>query len=376
MPVQIKEAQSLSDLKAFVDFPFHLYKGNRYWVPSLKKDEVKALRAETNPAFDFCKTKFWLAMKDGKVAGRIGGIINTLEVEKTGEQVARFTRFESIDDAEVSKALLGTAENWSKENGMKAIHGPLGFSNLDHQGVLVEGFDHLPSIASEYHQPYYQKHLEANGYEKEMDWVEFRLTLSEVPEKAMRLNEAIKQRYGLTVKRFASSAELRPYGEKIFSLLNEAFADLFSMVPLNEKMKSYYIDRYLSFLNPAFVLVVEDKEKNMAGFIITMPSLSEAMQKVNGNLFPFGWWHIKNALQKPNVVDILLTAVHPKLQAQGVPAILITEMQQIMLKSGARYAETTGIIETNQKAIQVWKNYEHIQHKRKRCYRKEFKVQS
>jgi len=373
MSIQIKEATSTSDLKTFVGFPYTLYKGNRYWVPPLKNDELKALQAETNPAFEFCKAKFWLAYKDNKVAGRIGGIINQLEIEKTGEKVARFTRFECENDPAVASALLKAAEAWAKENGMTAIHGPLGFSNLDHQGVLVEGYDHLPSIASEYHQPYYQTFIEENGYEKEMDWVEFRLTLAEVPEKAMRLNEAIKQRYGLTVKRFNSTAELKPYGEKIFSLLNEAFSDLFSMVPLSDRMKQYYINRYLSFLNPAFVLVVEDKEKNPAGFIITMPSLSEAMQKAKGKLLPFGWWHIKKALQTPKVVDILLTAVHPKLQAQGVPAILITEMQQIMLKSGAKYAETTGIIETNQKAIQVWKNYEHIQHKRKRCYRKVIK---
>jgi hypothetical protein len=370
MSLQIKEARSIPDLKAFVDFPFTLYRGNRYWVPPLKNDELKALQAETNPAFEFCTAKFWLAYQNGKVSGRVGGIINKLEIEKTGEKIARFTRFECVNDPAVASALLKTTETWAKENGVTSIHGPLGFSNLDHQGVLVEGFDHLPSIASEYHQPYYQKFLEENGYEKEMDWVEFRLTLAEVPEKAMRLNEAIKQRYGLSVKRFNSNAELKPYGEKIFSLLNEAFSDLFSMVPLNDKMKQYYIDRYLGFINPAFALVVEDKEKNPAGFIITMPSLSEAMQKANGKLFPFGWWHIKKALQSPKVVDILLTAVHPKLQAQGVPAILITEMQQIMLKAGAKYAETTGIIETNQKAIQVWKNYEHIQHKRKRCYRK------
>ncbi|CAN5605665.1 hypothetical protein BH11BAC1_BH11BAC1_12870 [soil metagenome] len=370
MSVQIKETNTTGDLQAFVNFPFTLYKGNQFWVPPIKKDELKALRPETNPAFDFCKTKFWLAYQNRKIVGRIGGIINRLESEKTGEKFARFTRYETIDDVEVSAALLQAAEAWAKENGMSAIHGPLGFSNLDHQGVLVEGFDHLPSIASEYHHPYYQRHLEKNGYEKEMDWVEFRLTLAEVPEKALRLNEAIKQRYGLTVKRFSSTAELKPYGEKIFGLLNEAFAELFSMVPLNERMKRYYIDRYLSFINPTFVLVVEDKDKNPAGFIITLPSLSEAMQKANGSLFPFGWWYIKNALQHPKLVDILLTAVHPKLQSQGVPAILITEMQQIMLKAGAKHAETTGIIETNQKAIQVWKNYEHIQHKRKRCYKK------
>ena len=373
MPVTISEARTKDDLRAFVNFPFSLYKGNPFWVPPLKNDEVKALQPETNPAFEFCKTNFWLARKDGKVAGRIGVIINGLEIQKTGQSIARFTRFESIDDNEVSAALLQTAEAWAKLNGMTGIHGPLGFSNLDHQGVLVEGFDHLPSIASEYQQTYYQRHIEQNGYEKEMDWVEFRLTLAEVPEKAMRLNEAIKQRYGLKVKRFASTAELKPYGEKIFSLLNEAFSDLFSMVPLNKSMRDYYINRYLNFINPQFALAVEDKEGNPAGFIITMPSLSEALQKANGSLFPFGWWYIKKALQHPTVVDILLTAVHPKLQAQGVPAILITEMQQIMLKSGARFAETTGIIETNQKAIQVWKNYTHIQHKRKRCYNKIFR---
>jgi hypothetical protein len=370
MSIQIREAVSTSDLKAFVELPFNLYKGNRYWVPPLKSEELKSLQASTNPAFDFCTAKFWLAYKNGKVVGRIGGIIHTLEIEKTGEKTARFTRFECENDPAIASALLKTAEMWARENGMSAIHGPLGFSNLDHQGVLVEGFDHLPSIASEYHQPYYHKFIEENGYEKEMDWIEFRLTLAAVPEKAMRLNEAIKQRYGLTVKRFSSSAELKPYGERIFSLLNEAFSDLFSMVPLNEKMKQYYINRYLGFLNPEFVMVVEDKEKNPAGFIITMPSLSEAMQKANGKLFPLGWWYIKKALKAPHVVDVLLTAVHPKLHAQGVPAILITEMQQIMLNSGAKYAETTGIIETNQKAIQVWKNYENIQHKRKRCYRK------
>jgi len=214
MSLQIKEAVSISDFKAFVDFPFSLYKGNRYWVPPLKNDELKALHAETNPAFEFCNAKFWLAYKNGKVAGRIGGIINRLETEKTGEKVARFTRFESQNDPDVAVALLKTAEAWAKENGMTAIHGPLGFSNLDHQGVLVEGFDYLPSIASEYHQPYYQKLIEENGYEKEMDWVEFRLTLSEVPEKAVRLSEAIKQRYGLSVRKFSSTAELKPYGEK------------------------------------------------------------------------------------------------------------------------------------------------------------------
>jgi GNAT superfamily N-acetyltransferase len=370
LSLQIIEATSASQLKQFANLPFTLYKGNRYWVPSMKKDELKALMPSTNPAFNFCEAKFWLAIKDGKVVGRIAGIINNLEIEKTGIKQARFSRFECINDIEVAKALLNSAEKWAIDKKMISIHGPLGFTNLDHQGVLVEGFDHIPSIASEYHHEYYQKLIESCGYEKEMDWVEFRLTIESIPEKAQRLNAMIQERYKLKVIKFKTQDEMKPYGKKAFDLLNEAFSDLFSMVPLNEKMQEYYINRYFNFLNPKFVIMIEDEEKKIVGFIIGLPSLSEAMQKAGGSLFPFGWYHITQALKKPKVVDLMLTAVHPKMQAQGVPAILITELQQIMIDHGVQYAETTGIIESNTKAIQVWKNYNHIQHKRKRAYKK------
>jgi GNAT superfamily N-acetyltransferase len=373
MSITIKPCANLADFKAFVQFPFDLYKGNSYWVPSMKKDELDALQAATNPAFANCDAQFWIALKDNKVVGRVGAIINKLYNEKTGEQLCRLSRIEFVDDKEVSSALLQTAEQWAKDKGMKGIHGPLGFTNLDHQAILIEGFDHLPSIASEYHLPYYKVHLEAAGYEKEMDWLEFRLKLEkEIPEKALKLNDMIQKRYSLKVIHFTNRDEMKVYARKIFELLNSAFGDLFGFVKMDQNLSDFYIKKYFSFLNPEFVKVIEDKEANVIGFIISLPSLSQAMQKAKGKLLPFGWWHLSQALKKPKVVDLLLTGIHPDWQAQGVSALLITELQKVMQRHGTEYVETTGMLETNEKAINHWKNYDHIQHKRKRCFRKTF----
>lgn len=369
MSVTIRQVVSKGDIKKFVQFPFDLYKDNAYWVPPIKNDEIKSITPEENPAFKYNKAAFWLAEKDNKVVGRIGAIISPASNEKNNEMLCRFTRIEFIDDTEVSEALINTVIAFAKENGMQGIHGPLGFTNLDHQGMLIEGFEKLPSIASEYHMPYYQKHIEALGFEKEMDWVEFRIKIfKEIPEKAVKLNELIKKRYDLTVIHFESTKELKPYGYKAFHLLNNAFADLFSFVKMPDDLLEFYINKYIEVLNPKFVKVIEDKDKQVIGFIISLPSLSEAMQKAKGSLMPFGWTYIMKALKHPKVVDLMLTAIHPDWQAQGVSAILITELQKVMIAHGVEYVETTGMIETNDKAINHWKNYDHEQHKRKRCY--------
>jgi len=371
MDIQIKEVCSKSEFKQFAKLPFKIYKKNNFWVPPIINDEIKALKSDSNPAFDFCDAKFWLAYKGNEAVGRIGAIINRKDIEKTGEKVGRFSRFETINNFEVANALLTTAEDWVKSQGMETVRGPLGFTNLDHQGMLIEGFDHLPSIASEYQMPYYQELVEKAGYQKHIDWVEFRLTINEIPEKAKKLNKIIQQRFKLNVVNFSSSKELKPYGKKVFNLLNSAFKDLFSVVELNERMMDYYIGRYFTILNPKFVKVVTDENNEMVGFIVGLPSLSKAMQKTNGKLLPFGFRHIMKALKNPSEVDLLLTGVDPEMQAKGVSAILITELQQVMLDHNVRHVETTGIFETNQKAIQHWKNYDHIQHKRKRCFTKQ-----
>lgn len=369
MSVTIEVVDTPNKLKEFVQFPYDLYKGNAFWVPPLKSEEIKALQPSTNPAFKNCTTCFWIARLDGKPVGRVGAFIHADYNKKIEKKLCRLTRIEFIDDKEVSKLLFATAEQWAKEMGMEAIHGPLGFTNLDHQGVLVEGFDHLPSIASEYHLPYYKEHFEAAGYQKEMDWVEFRLKLDkEIPEKALKLNNMIQQRYQLKVVHFKKAKEMKAYAAKIFLLLNIAFGSLFSFVNIDDEIAEFYTRKYFSILNPKFVKVVEDKDQKPVAFIVSMPSLSQAMQLAKGKLLPFGWYHIRGALQKPKVVDLLLTAIHPDYQSQGVIAILITELQKVMQEHNVEYVETTGMLETNDKAINNWKNYDHIQHKRKRCF--------
>jgi len=371
MAIEIKEISTPQDYKQFVNLQFSLYKNNKIWVPPIKKDEIKALQAEFNPAFRFCKSKFWLAFKDGKCVGRIGAIINKKYNEKISQKIGRFSRAEFINDDDVVKKLFHTAESWLKEQGMTAIEGPLGFTNLDHQGMLVEGFDHLPSAASEYHLPYYKEQLVKLGYEKKIDWIEFRLYLEGMPEKAKRGAEIVKKRSNLTVKSFSKNSELQPYSVQLFEILNEAFKDLHSVVKLDKEMINYYVKRYLMLLNPEFVKLVFDEEENLIAFIIGLPSLSEGLQKANGSLFPFGWYHINKALKHPKVIDLMLTGILPKYQAKGVTAVLFYELHKVMEKYGVTEMETTGIFETNQKVIQNWKNYKHIQHKRKRCWTKQ-----
>ncbi len=370
MSIDIHEAKTKSDLKKFVKFPFELYKNNKFWVPPLINDEIKGLMPETNPAFENCKAKFWIAYKEEKIVGRIGAIINETFNEKTGEKTGRFTRLEFINDHEVVSSLTKIAENWLREQGMNKVMGPLGFNNLDLQGMLVEGFEYIPSIASVYHMSYYLEHLEKLGYEKEIDWVEFRLTLTDTPvDKANRGAGLIMKRFGIEVVHFKNMAELLPHSDDIFKILNDAFSDLPFVSPFSPKMMAYYKEKYIKIFNPEFVKMIKQKGE-MIGFIIGLPSLSEAMQKANGKLFPFGFMHILKARKGIDVMDQVLTGVKKDVLSTGAGVILMAEIQKQMLSRGMKYIETTGIFETNINAISNWKNYEHIQHKRKRCFKK------
>ena len=371
MSVDIIKVSTKSHYKTFAKLPFEIYKDNAYWVPPIIKDEIKSLDPTENPAMEYCESQFWLAKKDGKWMGRIGAIINPVYNEKLGEKMGRFSRLEFFDDEEVFKALMNTAVEWLKEKGMNKAHGPLGFSNLDTQGMLIEGFDHLASVASVYHLPYYKKHIESYGFEKENDWVEFRLTLGErARQKGIRGSQLIKKRYGFDVIRFNNNEEIKPYVKDIFSILNEAFVDLPYVSPFNDKMVQLYTDKYFKIINPKYVRLVK-KEERIVGFIVAVPSLSEAMQKANGKLFPFGFTHVLKAMKKPKVLDFFLTGVVKDYDHAGVAVIMFAEIQDEMLSAGIDQMETTGIFETNHNVISNWKNYEHIQHKRRRCFVKE-----
>jgi hypothetical protein len=368
MSIDIQVVRTKLDRKTFVDFQFNLYKNNNFWVPPIKKDEIAAINPTENPAFEFCDVEFWLAIKDGEVVGRIGAIINHLYNKKVGENLGRINRIEFYNDKAISEALFQTAFNWLKNKNIDKVHGPLGFTNLDTQGLLIEGFDHLPSIASVYHHAYYAEHLEDQGFEKENDWVEFRLTLTERPvNKASRGSELIKKRFGFDVISFNNKAEMQAYAKPIFQILNEAFQDLPYVNRFNDKMIDLYSEKYFKVLDPKYVRVVK-KEDEIVGFVVGIPSLSKAMQKAKGKLFPFGFLHVLKALKNPTEIDLLLTGVLPEHQSSGVAVILFAEIQKQMLDSDITIMETTGIFETNQNVIANWKNYENIQHKRRRCY--------
>lgn len=371
MGLKIIEVKSQTDIKEFVDLEFQIYKNHDYWVPPIRKDEVKALSPKTNPAYKFCDVKFWLAKRDGKPVGRIGAIINKDYNEKVGKKYGRINRIEFYDDQEVVDLLFNTAEKYLKDKGMKLIHGPLGFSNLDTQGLLVEGFDYLPSIGSVYHMPYYKDHFDRRGYEKENDWLEFRLTISEkAQEKANRGIELLKRRFGFEIVELKSKQDLKKYTHRIFEILNESFTELPYVATLNEDMISVYSEKYMDVLDPNFITLVR-KDEDIIGFFIGLPNLSEAMRKAGGKLFPFGFVHVLKAFKNPKVIDMMLTGVVPEHHNSGVAVLLVGELQRRMLARGINTLETTGVFETNQNVIANWKNYEHVQHKRRRCYVKE-----
>lgn len=369
--MEIIEVNTPALRREFALLPYHLYKGNPYWVPPLLQGEINDITPERNPYFRFCEATFWIAKKDGKTVGRIGAIIHHAHNEKTQEKTGRITRCEFIDDAAVVDALFTTAENWCKQQGMQAVMGPLGFSNLDQQALLVEGFDRLASVASVYHHEYYHRHFERLGYQKEMDWLEFRLQLSEViPEKAIRMEQTIMQRYQLKVVDVTDKKMLRRYGREVFRLMNKSFHDFFSFVPLDDAMIDAVLDNYMPVLNTEFIKLVMTQEERIVGFIVPVPSLSKTMQIAKGKIGLRALISLLWSRRHNDTIDTFLTGVDPEFQSKGVVALLMTSAQRVMIKHGMLQVETTGMLENNHKAIEFWKNYEHEQHKRKRCYRK------
>jgi len=364
------EVKTESGLRRFVEFPYQLYADDPMWVAPIKAHEMKLLRPSDNPSFSFCDVRMWMVRNtSGQCVGRIATIINRVWQQKTGLDYGRFSRFDCIDSQEVANMLLETAEEYLRSRDVEVVHGPLGFSNLDHQGILVEGFEWMPSVGSDYSKEYYHRLIENYGYEKEKDWVEFRLAFPEqLPEKSRRVAEAIAERYKLKCKSFETKEQLEKDATKIFYLFNEAFSSLFGTYRFDHSVMQFYIKRFLPVLVPRYVKTVEREDGSLAGFIIALPSMSEALRKANGRLFPFGWWHVRKAMKHPQEIDLLLTGVVPELQKMGVSSLLMNALWKTAHEDGVKFVETTGILEDNKVAIQMWKEFDYIQHKRKRCY--------
>ncbi|MCG6963400.1 MAG: hypothetical protein LJE95_09050 [Acidobacteria bacterium] len=360
---------SRGELKQFVRFPFSLYRNHPCWVPPLILDELHTLRRDKNPAFEYCEARYWLAYKEGKVAGRIAGIVNHRYIEKWGNRYARFGWVDFVDDPEVVASLFGAVEAWAVDLGMSGIHGPLGFTDMDHEGMLVEGFDELGTLAAIYNHPYYPGRLESMGYVKDVDWVEFEVQVpAELPEKAVRVEEIVKRRLGVRVLEAKNAKQILPYARELFGVLNEAFAPLYAFVPLTDRQVEMYVKQYFSFIRPDFTKVLLDADGRVAGFVIGMPSLSRAMQKARGRLLPFGFLHLLAAMRKPRFLDLYLGAIRPDLQGGGADALLMTEMTRSAIAKGIVSAESNIELEENVKVQNHWKYYDARQHKRRRCY--------
>ena len=376
MSIEIKQIPATKKaLKQFVDFGTKHYKGNDCFVPPLVLDEINTLYPKANPAFDFCESAYWMAYRDGKPVGRIAGIINNVVNERTGKKDARFGFVEFIDDAEVSDALFATVEQWAKDKGMTALVGPLGFTDMDKEGMLIEGFDRLGTMATIYNYPYYPTHIERLGFEKDADWVEYLIEVPEtVPEKMTRIADIVRRKFGLNTVELKSRKLLKErYGHKLFDVINEAYDQLYGYSPLTPKQIDHYIDMYLGIISLDSVCVIVDKDDNLVGIGISMPSLSKALQKSKGKMFPMGWLPLLKALRfdAAGMVDLMLVAVKPEYQGKGVNALIFEYMIPRYNKHGYKCAESNPELETNANVQSQWGYFNYEQHKRRRSFRKE-----
>lgn len=377
MSVEIKPINpEKKQLKEFVKFGIEHYKGNPFYVPPLILDDIATLDPKKNPAFDHCEAQSFMAFKDGKPVGRITAIINHQVNEKNKEKNMRWGFVEFINDNEVVDMLFDAAEKWGKERGMKNMIGPMGFTDLDHEGMLVEGFDYLGTMPTIYNHDYYPRQIERLGMEKAVDWIEFRLEVPDkVPDKMQKIADLVSNRYSLRCIHFKSKKKIKEqYGHALFELINEAYDGLFGFSRLTAKQIDYYIDQYLGFLRLDNLSVIVDKDDKLVGVGITMPSLSRALQKGKGKLFPLGWYHLLRALGgHTDRVDLMLVAIKPEYQNKGVNAMLFADLIPTYIRLKYKYAETNLELETNNNVQKQWEYFKRIQHRRRRCYKKEIK---
>lgn len=376
--VQIKRVETKKDLKAFIECHYDLYEGNQYDAPNLYSDELNTLSKDKNAAFDFCEAEYFLALKEGKVVGRVAAIINNKANEKWDKKDVRFGWIDFIDDIEVSKALLKAVEDYGREKGMTSVVGPLGFTDMDPEGMLTWGFDQLGTMATIYNYDYYPKHMEKlGGWEKDNDYVEYRLDVPETaPEKYTKIAEMVEKRYNLHAHKLTKKEIFEGgYGKKLFDLINVTYSHLYGFSELSERQIDQYVKMYFPLADLDLITVVEDgnKDNQLVGLAITIPSLTRALQKCHrGRLFPFGWWHLLRAIKfhKTEVVDLLLIGVLPEYRSKGANSLVFADLIPRYVKYGFKWGETHVEMETNESVQSQWGPLDPTMHKKRRCYRK------
>ncbi|MDR0892371.1 MAG: N-acetyltransferase [Mediterranea sp.] len=378
MAITIKKVSTKRELKRFIRFNYRMYKENPYSVPDLYDDMLNTFNKRKNAAFEFCEADYFLAYKDGKMVGRVAAIINKRANEIWKSRNVRFGWIDYIDDPEVSAALIHAVEEWGRERSMTHIVGPLGFTDLDAEGMLVEGFDQLSTMATIYNFPYYASHMERLGFTKDADWVEFKMRVPDaIPEKHKRISDIIQRKYNLKIKKYKSGKKIaHDYGQAIFELMNEAYSPLYGFSPLTQRQINQYVKMYLPMLDLRMVTLVTDADDKLVAFGISMPSLAEALQKSHGRLLPFGWYYLLKALfmkRRSKILDLLIVAVKPEYQNKGVNALLFSDLIPVYQKLGFIFAESNPELELNDKVQAQWEYFETEQHKRRRSFIKEIK---
>ena len=376
--VQIKKVETRYDLKKFIEFHYDLYEGNAYDVPNLYSDELNTLRKDRNAAFDFCEAEYFLAYKEGRIVGRVAAIINHKANDKWGRKSVRFGWIDFVDDTEVSAALIKTVEDYGREKGMEEIVGPLGFTDMDPEGMLTEGFDQLGTMATIYNYEYYPRHIEAmDGFTTDNKYVEYKLYVPKtVPEKYAKVADMIQRRYNLHIRKLTKKDVFEGgYGNQIFQLINETYKDLYGFSELSDRQIEQYVNMYFPLADLSLITVIEDRSANnkMVGMGISIPSLSRALQKCRrGRLLPFGWWHVLRAIKqhKTKYVDLLLLGVRPEYRAKGANALLFADLIPRYQAYGFEWGETQVEMETNESVQNQWGPLNPILHKRRKCYKK------
>ena len=375
MAVEIREIQpTRRNLLKFVHFPIDtLYRDSKYFVPPLVTDELNTLRPDKNPAFDFCEAVYYLAYRDGKIVGRVAGIINHVVNERSNKKEARFSYIDFIDDAEVVDALIDAVTRWGKSKGMEHLTGPLSFTDMDPEGMLIEGYDRVGTSGGIYNYPYYPKHMERLGFVKDADWIEMLITIpKDIPEKMVRISNLVAQRYNLTTIKYTNRKQLvADYGDAIFKLINVAYDDIFGYSPLSDKQIKHYIKMYLPFLPLKDLALAVDKDtRELIAVGISIPSMAKALIQNRGRLFPMGWKPLLHAFKHNDVVDLMLIAVKPEFQNKGVNSLLFTDLIPCFNEYGYKYAESNRELELNSKVLKQWEYFERDQHKRRRAFTK------
>lgn len=369
--IKIVEVKTRKQLKQFVEFPNKLYKGNKYYCPPMASDELNTFIPEKNPAFDYCESRQFLAYKDNKIVGRIAGIISSTHNERHNTKQIMFSRYDAIDDIEVSRALFNVVKQYGIEKGMTEMIGPHGFCDTDREGMLVDGFEEKNLSITIYNYSYYQDHMLKLGFTKDVDWVEYQLSIpNEIDSRLVKIANRVKDKYGFKVIRFKNNNEIKKYAREGLNLVNEAFNELYAYVPLTEKMIDMYIKQYIPILNKDYLVVIADKNNNVIGFGLMVPSLAEACRKHNGHLFPFGWISFLSALKskRNKILEMYFIAVKPEYQSTGVNALIIEESLQACFKNGIKFAETGPELELNEKVRSIWKSFDARQHRRRRSW--------